>query len=389
MEPHTPILPFALLLVLCARLATGGSAALPWIVLVASVVVQAHVGFLPSAAAVIAVAAVVYALHGPRESAVYPAAAASAVFVVLWCLPLLEQLRGGADGNLARMLGFLTAAGAEAQTTTAFAAFSYAIWAAVDPGATFPSGGPFPPPTDIESTAAVWTVLQVGLLAGAGAWASFARRGFPAALCLVGLAATGAAFWSVARVPGVIHAYLVFWVSIIGVVNTGAVLGLVIDRAGSRWVQAGSFSRAAAAAFGVLLTVHGVADLWENHRRTLGGDGFQQPARNSSRELHAVVADHLRGANGGRALVCIEGRWPEAAGVVLALRKAGIPLAIEDRYLWMFGPSLRVRGEEDTEVLFTDAGAAAPPYRLFARQGVTAVYSRPVGRDATQHLCQE
>ncbi|MCY4511774.1 MAG: hypothetical protein OXG35_33135, partial [Acidobacteria bacterium] len=268
---------------------------------------------------------------------------------------------------------------------TSFAALSYGLWTAIEPGARFPSGGPFPPPIDFDLSAIVWTVLQLLLLATGCAWAAATRRVFSAALCFVGLVATCAAFWSIARVPGVPHAYLVFWVSAISVVNTAALLGLLMECAGGArvgprvsvylWVA----RPLAVGVFGVVLTLYGVSILHDNHQRTLDGAGFQQGAREQARVLSAAVEEELRRHCRARPLIRIQGRWPEAAGVALQLHKAGIPLAVDDRYLFMFTEAFLATGVEDIEFLFTSAAldsSEIPPYRLVARQGPTLVYAR-------------
>ena len=183
-NPHTPVLPFAVLLVLCARLGSGVVTVLPWIVLVASFVVQTHVGLVPCTAAVTATAALLYIARrmvlGRRPETTgtdqegRPVAfwihAAIWAFVLMWLLPLLEQLRAGSGGNLAHMVSSFGADSRfeETQTmATSFNALSYALWTAIELGARFPSGGPFLPPTDFDLSATVWSVLQL-VLAGGG-----------------------------------------------------------------------------------------------------------------------------------------------------------------------------------------------------------------------------
>lgn len=398
-NPHAPILSFALLLVLCARLANGAIAVLPWIALVASFVVQTHIGLAPCAAAVSAAAVLVYTAKlsalrrspdavetEPDRPAAFSIHATLWILALSWSLPLLEQLRAGPGGNLAQIASFLAAEPPVETPTmaTTFAALSYALWTAIEPGARFPSGGPFAPPTDFDLPATVWTVLQLVLLATGCAWAAVTRRAFPAALCLVGLVATCAAFWSIARVPGVPHAYLVFWISAISVVSTAALLGLLMDWACGAlslhrlpWLPVAR--PLAVGVFGVLLTLHGASVLHDNHQRTLDGAGFQQGARERSRVLSAAVEEDLRRHCRARPLIRIQGPWPEAAGVVLQLHKAGIPLAVDDRYLFMFTETFLATGVEDVEFLFTNAAldeSETPPYRLVARHGMTFVYAR-------------
>ncbi|MCY4376355.1 MAG: hypothetical protein OXC31_21580, partial [Spirochaetaceae bacterium] len=112
-NPHAPILPFAVLLVLCARLASGAIAVLPWMALVASFVVQTHIGLAPCAAAVSVAAVLVYTTRlrvfrrrpdaveaEPEQAVAFSIHATIWILALLWWLPLLEQWRAGSDGNL-------------------------------------------------------------------------------------------------------------------------------------------------------------------------------------------------------------------------------------------------------------------------------------------------
>ena len=145
--------------------------------------------------------------------------------------------------------------------------------------------------------------------------------------------------------------------------------------------------------FGVLLTVQGVVVLQDNHQRTLDGNGFQHVARERSRVLFAAVEEDLRRHCRSRPLIRIQRRWPEAAGVVLQLQKTGVPLAIDDRYLFMFTEAFLATGVEDVELFFTDVAqdvSETPPYRLVARQGAAFVYARDLpgaGRNAGESGC--
>ncbi|MCY4636918.1 MAG: hypothetical protein OXG04_20865 [Acidobacteria bacterium] len=227
-------------------------------------------------------------------------------------------------------------------------------------------------------------MLQLLLLAAGGLWAAKTRRAFPAALCLVGLVAVCAALWSITRVDGPLRAYLVFWISIVGVINTATLLGLAMDRAqGALSLHRLRVSSVAGpvtvALFGSLLAVQGVSVLHANHQRFLDGTGYLRQDRERSRALFAAVEEDLRRHGRSRPLIRIQGRWTEAAGVVLQLYKAGIPVAIHDRSLFMFTEAFLATGIEDAEFLFTDVApdaSDASPYRLIAQQGPAFVYAR-------------
>ena len=395
-NPHAVMLPFAVLLVLCARLASGVITVLPWIVLVASFVAQTHIGVVPCTAAVTASAALLYFLRrrvlgrhaetAGTDPEGRPAAfwihAAIWVFVLLWSLPLVEQLRAGPGGNLAHIVSFFVADSHSETPTmaTSFNALSYALWV--------PIRGTAPTITDFNLSAAVWSVLQLVLLAAGSVWAALARRAFPAALCLVGLVAACAAFWSITQVRGGLGSgYLTYWIFMVSVVNTAALLGFVMDRAAGalslhRLRVLSVAGSVAAGAFGILLTVQSALVLYDLQQRKLNENSYLA-SRVRVRVLFAAVEEDLRRHCRNRPLIRIQSNesWPEAAGVVLQLYKAGIPLAIDDRYLFMFTETFLATGVEDVEFLFTDVAPdvnETPPYRMVAQRSGTFVYARDV-----------
>ena len=67
--------------------------------------------------------------------------------------------------------------------------------------------------------------------------------------------------------------------------------------------------------------------------------------------------------------------------MILQRYKAGAPLAVEDRRIFMFTDVFSATGEEDVEFLFTDVAVQddvsdEPPYRLVTQQGATLLYTR-------------
>lgn len=373
-NPHVIMLPFTVLLVLCARLASGGVSVLPWIVLVASFVTQTHIGILPTTAAVTVVAAFSFVLSrasGKATVAGYVYAAIG-VFVLLWFLPLAEQLRAGFDGNLARIVNFFIMAdsGSTAPTLSqSFNALCYALYAPIRGTASTIIG--------FHQPAAVWSMLQLSLLAGFGILAVRNRQAFRAALCFVGLVAVGAAFWSITQVRGPLYGYLIHWIYMISVVNTAALLGFIIDGI------AGAVSRlglkravlwpAAVLAFGVALTVQGVLMLHDVQRLELNAARIS-PVRTLS---GAIEAD-LRYYGKNRPLIWIHDNesWPRGTAIMLQLYKADIPLAVSDYWLFMFTSVFRSAGLHDVEYFIRASPVdVAPPYRLVYSQDGTFVYA--------------
>lgn len=400
---HIPMLPLALLLVLSAALATGRVTVLPAVVLFGSFVMQTHIGMAPCVVAVVAVAGfssvAMYKRRGvlPGPSAEFWIFAAIWLFALLWFLPLAEQLQSGQDGNLAAIIRTFSSDSRipPPSLTTAFSALSYAFSAAIWPHAAVARGGPALSVTDVELTAHIWVLLQLALLAAAGVWAVRTHRIFPAALCVICLVASGVAFWSIMQIRGPLGDYLAFWISIVSAVNLAAIIGVclssVCDALRSRRVRIPSTAgRVAVGGFCCLLAVLGVSKVTEDHHRTLEREGRFESQRESSRALHVVLEDELRRHGHRRPLIRMRvNTWGTAAGVILQRYKAGAPVAVEDRRMFMFTDVFAATGEEDVEFLFTNAPPrddvrSASPYRLVAQQGATLLYARSLNSSAAR-----
>jgi hypothetical protein len=106
--PNALVLPFFAFIVLVAALAAADLVAAPWLVVVASVLVQTHMSHVPLVA-VLGLGAMVAAWvrwraaesrANPRRSLV----ACGIVAIVAWSQPLLEQFAGSGRGNLSRVV---------------------------------------------------------------------------------------------------------------------------------------------------------------------------------------------------------------------------------------------------------------------------------------------
>ena len=113
-NPHVTLLPFLWYLVLVWSVAAGDRAALPWAVGVASLVVQTHLSYallVPLLGAWAVASLVVRRLltsrqdrsRGAIRGLARPALLATAVLLVCWAQPLVEQATKGESGNLSRL----------------------------------------------------------------------------------------------------------------------------------------------------------------------------------------------------------------------------------------------------------------------------------------------
>jgi hypothetical protein len=101
-NPYLPMLAFALLLVL-GWSAVENHRHLPALPVLASICVQAHVGYLPPCVAVLGTVVVLLVLRRTRPRiGARSWASWGAVFVLVWILPVYQQLTGK-DGNLAAL----------------------------------------------------------------------------------------------------------------------------------------------------------------------------------------------------------------------------------------------------------------------------------------------
>ncbi|MEO5900972.1 MAG: hypothetical protein ABIR68_12715, partial [Ilumatobacteraceae bacterium] len=110
-QPHALLLPFVLLLVLLLGIALERWRCVPWAVTIGSIVVQTHIAYAYALAALTAVTVVILAVRRGslrglpwRPSLTGRQARWSyGGFLVLWSQPIIEQLFGSGEGNLARL----------------------------------------------------------------------------------------------------------------------------------------------------------------------------------------------------------------------------------------------------------------------------------------------
>ena len=152
-NPHVPVLPLMGLLFVSTAVALADAPLLPVLLILASFIVQSHIGFAPTAGVITVLGTAALARHATRDEALRRSAlrwslVSVAVVELAWLLPVAEQLTSP-DGNMSRIVRFFFGDAAPAQTwRTAYIVWSNTITGAFMPGFHIPVGLPL----DIPST---------------------------------------------------------------------------------------------------------------------------------------------------------------------------------------------------------------------------------------------
>lgn len=110
-QPHAMLLPGVALVVFVWAVASGRPRALPWVVVLGSLVAQAHLSYVFVGAAAVAgsfalVAVDAWRRHGRHRSEAWRSMAiGAATLVMCWLAPMVEQFFGRGPGNLSRLAG--------------------------------------------------------------------------------------------------------------------------------------------------------------------------------------------------------------------------------------------------------------------------------------------
>lgn len=196
---------------------------------------------------------------------------------------------------------------------------------------------------------------------------------FTSDLSLLLLASSVAALWSLLRIRGEVMDQLVFWVTIIGVLNMSCVVAAILPPVRGRP------ARIAAVLVVLLVSILGVVELRAVSRPVDAG------AVRRIQEGYAAVSSYLEREHLARPLVHIaHPAWGDAAGIVLLLDKAGKKVMIESEWLYMFGKPFSSDGSHDSELVFADAEqrrsiVAAGRHVVLGEWGELTILARPAG----------
>jgi hypothetical protein len=349
-NPHVVVLPLAALVVVAAAVASGDIGLLPIGVGLASFVMQTHLGVVPTAVAVCAVAAlaawpVAADAIGRRRRAMI---AAAGVAAVLWAVPLGEQL-SGAPGNMTAIWRFFSSPNRGHQTiATAYAAWSDMVTGIARPDFRVADGSPFR--RSRWRPARTAAACEIAALTAIAVIARRRRRRFEAALASVLLLALAIAFGAITRIDDVIIDHEVFWISVLGALAAATIAAVVVSAvsrsdAPRRLAAYAAVCACAAAAY------LGFGELRGITKRTFDPD----PARRAAAVIGDALERRVR-STGERPLIQIDQEeWPVTAGALLHLQRSRLPFAVDDDWLVMFTERARSTGAETDLIAITGA----------------------------------
>ena len=350
-NPVFPILPLALLSFLTARLALGGTWALPAFVFIASVIVQTHVAFVPevltlSAIGFLAIVGRVFVVGGsprPRHMNAWILATSGGVFVLCWMLPFYEAVTEN-QGNLQRLFLFFDAPHVPEHSWRVSVDHVFTQMAAMPLvltrvfHATVSATGSMNFGLAMAQVTALIVVLFVALRR---------RDNGVSILAIIVLAEIIAAIAAVRAIRGDILPYLVIWISVIGFMSCATVTAGVVQ----------ALERTLGSRYAAAVVVPGAVLLLA---LTIGGPfpraSVFRPPDLQVEQLAHDVEKYIRAARVDHPIVKIPSpdSWPAAVAVVLHLYKHEIPIYVESDWVYVVGKPLTVEEGEHPGLLFGD-----------------------------------
>jgi hypothetical protein len=384
---HVDLLMCAAVLVIAAAVSSGSVRLLPLLGVTATFVVQSHVATLPLAAAAMLLGIVPNLFDSARRHAArIPIVWTAGALVVLWLPPAAEQFMAddARSGNMAKMWAFIINPALERPTFgeayEVWARLLTAVWrrALTLPGLQHAE--------EMTTWPLIAAPLQVALLAVVTAWASTNGRALHAWLAAHTGVASVAGLAALAQKPGEILDHEAFWITIAGLTGAAVIAGFMGAAVGERLGALRRLSRPLAAAAGATLmaygAVRGIGQMQDLVNRSRVVDRYDRTVRSGA----TAVETGLVRLGVSRAVIAVDQRvWDWAAGMILQLRKRGVPVTMDESVAWMYPGAGRPDGGEDGEVYFCGgvchADQAARPGNvvLFEEPGVIVVDGRRRG----------
>lgn len=338
-NPHVIVMPLLAFIVLAAAMAADARRShLLSLIAVGTFLAQTHVAMVP----VVAILGIPAVWTGRRLSRATWTLAVG-LKLLLWIPPLIEQITHR-PGNLIAIVRFFLNAGPGQGFSTAVSAWASTMTAAFRPGFFLAMGSDYVP-----SSGGLFSASAIALVAVLSALAVARRRkqAFDAWLLGMCAAASTVALFATTRIQDHIVDHEIFWMSGIGALSVGAVVGSLGSFAdvASRGTAVRIASTTAILAW---LTAAFVGAVGMGHvlerRRTLDDHAVDA--------LTGQIETYLATSGVRRPRFEIEPPvWPIAAGALLQIDKAGTPFAVGERWATMFGERFTATGQEDGAAL--------------------------------------
>jgi hypothetical protein len=320
----------------------------PLVAFVGSLLVQTHVGYFSTVVAVSAASLGSYAWISrarwdPKVNLHpwLPIGVAAILFLIFWIPTAVDQMLGGSE-NLGRLLEFARSHRGDHSLSESIGVVCSNLGVfALEPIKGWLSFGVR---RRVAEPAGLFLTLVLPTMAW---WGARTGAPFASALCALCFVAGMSAIWWVRRITGPVEPHLVLWIPAITLAAVSAVGGAVLNaiectrsRSSRRRIVSGGLVATLALAM-FAIRVH---QEWTGH--SIAGPGSTHVAA-----LSKELKDYLRRESSYHPLLRFRGRvWPLAAGVVLQCRKAGILVAVEPEWGFMFGRELVASGAEDVVV---------------------------------------
>jgi hypothetical protein len=366
-NPVITLLPYGVLLLLCAGLAIGRVQYWPAAVVLHAYTTQSHVGYVPSTtlALALAVGLGVYARHKglapaqPRRA--WPWWTAGVVaFVVLWMPPAIDELSG--SHNLVAIATFFSKK-RSVFVVDDWMAVRLVAWRATAPWRALRGDANPDRPCTAGVATLLWLLVTVVALAFGWWRARRDQRRYAAALCAILILEIAVAVLSMLRIDTPEQPYLTWWVAVVGswswIAISAALLPSRLDPQLARWApslpRAGdrtAIGLAAVALFGVAaLSWRSVSWLGTEYRRFAADVARDRgPTVDLARRLVPLFDC---GEDVG-LVIATHDLWGTVAGVLLDLDKAHLRPILEPPWRVMFGPGYRYEDDPPAKLVFAD-----------------------------------
>ncbi len=354
-NPYITLMPFVLFLVLAACVGAGSIGSILPAAVVASFVVQAHIGYAPIIAIVFVSAAFCAYVFGIRVN--NPCIRRSSRFnqwlfavslIICWIPVVIGELRDGQNGNLHRIIHFVGANAPSKQLVQSVSIVAQQ-WGKVvlynlGVGDT---DFPFQIHNIIEPNgSSIYTYGFLVILIGLSTTIIVAyrrREAFIVALSVNSLIGVICAVISVSHMVGNIAIYLVIWIAIMGAVGCVPILWLLTECI--KQVRYSPLLKYIAC----MVFISGIIVHADWDKRIVNERG----------PIVEEVVSRIRTSDIGNPLIVSISSlelWPIAAGTMLQLDKAGFRTRVENDWCFMFGPWKTPHGDEIDRIEFRSPG---------------------------------